>query len=171
MELKNVTLEELKNELLQITDEINVEVTAITEVKMNKKNNPFYGNVFKKQISNALINFNYAKAVNEQLIKEGKEPNFVSKPRVWGIHIANSPLLEHKGEYYLEARFINNDAKIEYLDKDNNIIEFKTFEQYMPPKKESVESEQSETVKIIMRDFKLSSIKELKTNKFTYIVK
>lgn len=167
METKQVNLEEFKQLLSEVNTQTEGKITTYTELKMNKKDNPYYGKIFKLSTYDVLMKFNYAQAVNEQLIKEGKEPDFVSKPRAWGVHIKDTPLLEHKGEFYLEVRCINDDsADIKYF-MDEKEIDEKTFEQYAPAKKES--SLETGT-KITMRDIKLKNIKKLQFNNTEYVI-
>jgi len=168
METKQVNLEEFKKVLAEINTQTEGRITTYTELKMNKKDNPFYGKIFKLSSYDIIMKFNYAQAVNEQLVKEGKEPNFVSKPRTWGVHIENTPMLEHKGEFYLEVRCVGDESKadIKYF-KDGKEIEEKEFEQYAPVKKESTTDS---SPKIIMRDIKLVNIKELIFNDVKYVI-
>lgn len=75
---------------------------------------PFKG-VRKVSKVSAVLNFDYAAAVNRQRIREGKVPDFVAKPRKWGVQIKGTPLVEHKGKWYIEAKVESSKATY-YLD-------------------------------------------------------
>jgi len=51
--------------------------------KMRKGNNPHFGNCFKTQSVNGMINFHYDKGVLRRLEKEGKSPENFKKGKSW----------------------------------------------------------------------------------------
>lgn len=56
-----------------------IQLLAVTEPKMNKKNNPYFGRVHKATyIANIALGYDYENVVNARLIKQGLEPNFKS---------------------------------------------------------------------------------------------
>lgn len=155
--------------LMQVKSACPATFLAVTEVKMNKTNNPFYDRVQKKQKSNVFINFDYAAAVNRKLLKEGKEAEFVAKPRKWGEKLPGTPLVFYKEEYYLEARFLNNEPKVEYL-VDGQITEKAVLETYLPVKNTaSIKEHQGLDEEIIIRDFKVKNIHEITLNGTHYV--
>lgn len=82
-------------------------VISITEPPMRAVSddgieNPFVGLVAKLSILEVVLNANYQAAVNQQRKAEGKEPDFLARARIWGVHVPNTPLVEHKGQLYLE---------------------------------------------------------------------
>lgn len=126
----------------------------------------------KKQKSNVFINFDYTKSVNKALTKEHKEADFVAKPRKWGEKITGTPIISHKNEYYLEARFLNNEPKIEYILDNTDTIEKELFETYLPPTNNTtIKEHQGLNDEIIVRDFKISNILEIVLDGNHYIVK
>lgn len=157
-EIVKVNLDGLVKALMTIKGATPATFEAITEVKMNKTNNPYFSRVKKKQKSNVFINFNYANAVNKQLTKEGKEADFVPQARKWGVHVPGTPLILHKDAYYLEARFLNNEPKTEYM-LDDEITDKTVFETYLPTKKE-VKSQGTDQ-EIIIRDFKVENMRSV----------
>lgn len=51
----------------------------------------------------------YEEMVKRRLVQEGKDAaNFVLGPRTWGTRIDGMPLVEHKGEIYLDAIFMKS---------------------------------------------------------------
>lgn len=142
---------------------------AVTEVKMNKTNNPYYGRVTKKQKSNVFINFDYAGSVNRKLIKKGKEPDFVAKPRKWGSKLPNTPIIFHENKYYLEARFLNNEPQVEYM-VEGVVTDKAVLETYLPVRKtESIREHQGLDEEITIRDFNVANIHELTVNGVRYV--
>lgn len=165
-EIVKVNLDGLVKALMTIKGATPATFEAVTSVKMNKTNNPYFDRVQKKQKSNVFINFNYANAVNKQLTKEGKEADFVPQPRKWGVHVPGTPLVLHKNAYYLEARFLNNEPKTEYL-LDGQPVDKAIFETYLPGKKE-VKSQGTDK-EIIIRDFKIESMRSITFGGKTYV--
>jgi hypothetical protein len=165
-EIVNVNLDGLVKALMSIKGATPATFEAVTLVKMNKTSNPYHDRVTKRQKSNVFINFNYANAVNKQLLKEGKDADFVSKPRVWGVHVPGTPLILHKNEYYLEARFLNNEPKTEYM-LDGAVEDKAVFETFLPAKKE-VKSQGTEK-EIIIRDFKITGMRSITFGGKTYV--
>jgi len=160
---------QLVKALMSIVGPTPATFTAVTEVAMNKtldgdrsKPNPYHGRVTKEQISNVFINFNYQNSVNKALAKEGKEADFEAHPRKWGERVPGTPLILHKGEYYLEARFLANEPKVRYM-LDGQDIDKSEIEAYLPKKNtESLKESQGLEEPIIIRDFKISGMREIK---------
>lgn len=134
-------------------------IVAITEPKMNKKDNPFFGRVKKLQVSNVFINFSYEKSVNRARAKEDKETDFVAHARTWGKRITNTPLVEHNGSYYLECRFMNA-SKPTYL-VDNIEADIAILKSFLPSSYSNAATQGLEK-EVIIRDFKVENIKEIK---------
>lgn len=85
------------------------------------KSNPMQGLISKRMTGASVMAFQnktingYESMIQRRLVDEGKDPtSFVLGPRTWGARIPNMPIVEHKGNYYLEVIFLNA-GKIEYL--------------------------------------------------------
>ncbi len=165
-EEKFVNRDQLIKILMGITGSTFATITAETEAKMNKTNNPYYGEVTKVTEATVNINFNYQNAVNNARAKEDKEADFVAQPRKWGQHVPGTPLILHNGAYYLEARFLKNTSTTYY--HKNVECDKSLFESFMPTVKES--KTQDLENQVIMRDFKIENIKSVVVNKVKYIV-
>jgi hypothetical protein len=153
----------LVRELMQVKSAVPATIIAVTEEKMNKTNNPFYGRVTKRQRSNVFINFDYAKSVNKRLTKEGKDADFVAHKRTWGEHLPGTPIVFHNNMYYLEAGFLTkNDPKVEYF-LDGEATDKAVFETFMKSKTETV-GRQGLDAEVVLRDFKIDSIHEIHMN-------
>lgn len=62
----------------------------------------------------------YADRLKEQAVADGLNPDtYQPKARAWGTRIDNSPLIEHKGEHYLEF-FVTGSGKTRYVYDINN---------------------------------------------------
>lgn len=166
-EIVNVNLDQLVKALMSITGPTPATFEAITDVKMNKTNNPYFNKVTKKQVSNVFINYSYENAVNKRRIKEGLEGDFVAQPRTWGQRVPGTPLVLHKGAYYLSARFLKNEPKIEYM-LEGVATDKAVFETYLPASKPTVKSQDVEEP-IIVRDFKIDTIQSIKFGGKTYV--
>ncbi len=162
--------ESLVETLLNINMSTFAEVTAITEPKMRKTNNPFFGLVEK--ISKMNVNFGgiYKNAVEKKMEKEEIEGNFEPAPLQWGQHYRDSRvIIEHKGNYYAQLRPLRADHVsyrwAESLKEmtEQEIQEMKTF---FPAKREG--SRQPSENKVIIRTIKISNIREIRMDKTRY---
>jgi hypothetical protein len=173
---EQISLVELQIVLARIPHATPATITAVTELDMNKFGivegaktpNPYLGRATKKVVSNLFIGFNYTNSVNKALAKEGKEADFEAAPRRWGARIKGTCLVEHKGNYYLECRFMNAVDPEYFLDGVASTKE--TFAAFMPEKAVNA-SRQGLEEEIIIRDYKLASIAEIKVAGKHYIVK
>lgn len=148
-----------------------VTVVTKTEPKMRKTGNPFVGKVFKVSRVNGMIGWNYANSVNNQREREGNTDTFVAEPRKWGQRIDGTPLVEHKGTFYVELK-VEKSLDSKYIDlagkelDSDTLAEVKTF----IPQRQRAATQQ--TVKeIILRDYKVASIVSITMNKQAYIVR
>lgn len=136
-------------------------IVAETEPKV-KKDCP-YKPVKKLTRVNVTINGNYESMVNRQRARENKETDFQSMPRAWGERLSGTPIITHKGNYYLsakpekyfESQFFHNGKPVD----ENNI---KPYFYAKSAGRQGTEKEVKE------RDFKFSSIRELVINKCKY---
>ena len=175
--MKNVTLAELQVVLARIPHATPATITAVTEPKMNKFGkvegektaNPYLGRVSKKITSNVFIGFVYGNSVNNALAKEGKEKDFTPAERKWGKKIEGTCLVEHKGSWYLECRFLRN-TKPEYF-VDGVATQTKDAFSAFLSKSNSNAAHQGLEKEVILRDYKIASIAEIKVAGEHYIVK
>ena len=149
-----VTEDELVNQFKGITRHQLVSVTVNTEPKLNQK-----GRVSGMSLSAKLgttpeaivkvskyvgnIAFDYAKSMENALVKEGKESNtepvtYVPKESWHQPYEGSAVIREHKtngGKYfYIKVGDTNNEPKIEYYDtKNHSIIPVEDMEEFLAP--------------------------------------
>jgi hypothetical protein len=97
-------------------------IVAVTEPKMRKTANPYYGSVEKINHCLVDLNLNYENKVNKALVKAGEEPNFEAGGN-WHEPILRpdgtlTPFCRHKSthEVYLRA-VLDKVLSTEYIDK------------------------------------------------------
>ncbi len=137
-----------------------VTISALTDARARKTGNPFLA-ILKLSKVNGTINANYENSVNRQLAREGKEQlTFTAKPRAWGQRIEGTPLVEHKGKYYLSilprhARkpFFFGKTAEGFLKQ----VAKSAIESFLPPVRSSAEA-QGVDKEVVTRDFSLESI-------------
>jgi len=145
----------------------------ITDVKLaGGQKNPMLNRIKKHTIgAQAMLMQNkysngYANMVRRRLEKEGKDPDsFTLGARAWGTRLENSPIVEHKGAYYLEALFLKPGKSHYTLDgaiiDESEIIGLKE-------KKSSKTSQGGLEEKVEIRAPKLSSILALRIDGTVY---
>ena len=128
------------------------------------KQNPHQGRVTKKMLGATVMSFQnknfsaYEAMIQRRLVSEGKDPAaFVLGERAWGVRIPNMPIVEHKGEYYLEVIFLTPGVTTYYLDGNPVPASF------VIGLKSGAAGEQGGLEnKVIIRTFKADSITELR---------
>jgi hypothetical protein len=156
-------------------------IVSETVVRMNKMSravegesrvmNELHDLVIKRCASNVTINFIYANAVNNQLKRENKDTDFVPHSRKWGERVEGTSLVIHDNKIYLETKM--NGAQPQYVEyyhaQTNRIVEYSEIEPFLPPRKSNAEH-QGVAKEIVVRDFLLTSIKEIRVDGVHYII-
>ncbi len=140
------------------------------DTKDGRIENPHYGRITKLTSGSSVMVFQnknsngYTNMINRRLIKEGKNPeSFTLSPRTWGTRVENLPLVEHKGQYYLEVIFLKS-GETTYL-LDGQPIEESEITGLSPV---NLGSQGGLDDKVIIRSMKMSSISSMTVNKETY---
>ena len=128
------------------------------------KKNPMQGRVTKRMVGASVMSFQnknfsaYEAMVKRRLEAEGKQPeDFVLSERAWGVRVPNMPIVEHKGNYYLEVIFLKPGTVTYYLD--GNPMDKQDIEGL----KDAAAGEQGGLEnKVIIRTFAADSITELR---------
>lgn len=111
----------MKSEIFEILAGIKghrmVHITTLTDVRMNKTGNPFYGRVQKMTSVGVSFNRSYENSVNNKIEKNGGERTFKSEPLPYGEWIKGleNKMYEHKGVVYVRFYTKPNEvAKVTY---------------------------------------------------------
>jgi len=146
-----------KSALLETLESVNscqaVSINTLTDVKMNKIGNPFYGRVTKASTVNGLIGFSYGNAVNNQLGREDKELDFKPHERKWGVR--DGVLIRHKGKNYVELKVQSVSSTVYFLDGEE--IELAELGDWVK-KRKAPKSQEGIEKKIILADYNLDGI-------------
>lgn len=136
-------------------------VTICTQTlpPMRKTDNP-YRDAIKISRVNGIIGWIYANAVNRQRLREDKDANFVVEPRKWGTRIQGTPLVEHKGKYYLELK-VEKSLDHEYKLGDER-ISFDQIKEFLRPTPTMLKQKLDKEV--ILRDYDLANITSININ-------
>lgn len=161
-----------KNELIEILNQIDkstfINLTTLTDVRMNKTNNPYFGRVKKLSNCNYLIGNDYEKRVKNNEKKEGLEGDFVAEEMKGKRHISKCVCIDTKTEqthYLMVERFDEIKPTVSYIC-EGNPIEKQLFEGYMTKVYESQKQEQEKKVMVITP--KIDNIKTISINKEQY---
>lgn len=150
--------------------------TIVTETtpKMRKTNNPFIGRVQKLTRTQMQFGYDYERAVNNRLKKEGKEANFSALSRKWGKWLVPNKVAEHNGEIYLRFYTMPSFCEVSYLvdgrlatSEETEAI--KSFVQTSSPSARQAEFGLVEH-QVEPREYKASAIKMLSLNGETYVI-
>jgi hypothetical protein len=112
-------------------------------------------------------NLSYKSVVNRRLEKVGEDKVDEVQPRKWGERVPNTPFVIHKGQLYLESLVINVSDTRYFLDGKEVP---KSDVQHFLAEKTSSDTYGLGDNQPVWRDYKLSSIREVKTNNEVYQV-
>lgn len=175
--MKNVkeTVEVTKDQLLEILKGIDssqfVNVVTVTEPKMRKTNNPYFGKVFKRTKRNYLVGNDYEKRVQNNEKKEGLEGNFQTEYSRVGEHISKCVLFnESKNTYYFQVETFEEvkPTDTEFFLDDGEIIDqtlLMDFLQFSSSSKKQVQDR-----KVTVQCPKVDNIKEITIQETKYRV-
>ncbi len=141
-------------------------ITTETKVDLlGGKKNPMKGRIKKFAEGGNVMFFTnskdsaYRKMVCKRLAKEGKNPaSFSLSPRVWGERIPETPFIQHKGKFYLEAIFLSSPKSIKYF-LDGEEIAKENIEGLKPASAKTGQGGLEDQV--VIRSYKLESIKNI----------
>ena len=165
-----ITVNELLNLLNQIEKPTFVHITMETEVRMNKKDNPYFGRVKKVTSGNYLLCSDYEQRVNNNSEKEGQERTFKSELPKGKKHISKCVLVDTKTEsvhYVMLERFDEIKTKVSYY-MDGNEIEKQLISDWLRSSYKS--KKQTQERKVMVFTPKLTNIREISIDKMKYTV-
>ena len=141
-----------------------------TTPKINKDGKSLFVDLFKLGAVNCMIDFDFAKAVNRQLVREHKEANFVAQP-LWkgkGIHL-NRRIIEHveTNAKYLQYKHERTLRSL-HFDGALNFIPINLLKPFFY--KSSAPTNQGTDKIIKPRTLKMENIRRIKMLGNTYIV-
>jgi hypothetical protein len=131
------------------------------------KSNPLHGRLTKRSEVNAQINFSYENAVNNRLQVEGKDADFKSSGLKWGDKNHCNSVIEKDGNFYLQVRVLKSLESTYFID--GKFVNKSEIKDNLPERKTCADSQGGEK-EIIIRSYKISSIKEVTMNGFNYII-
>jgi NifB/MoaA-like Fe-S oxidoreductase len=140
-----------------------VTLETLTEPELRKKSEagmpyPHGGTLRKRTRLRAVLNADYAAAVNARRVAEGKPADFAPSPRKWGTKVAGTPLVEHKGQLYVEYQAVEV-LSIRY-ELDGRSIEAKALEPWLPASRSQAQG-QGVDDQVAVRTVKLENVAEL----------
>ena len=169
--MNKISRNELRNVLLNQASATPVTVTAMTDARAKKTNNPF-GRIFKMSRVNGFTGFSYENSVNRQREREGKDKNFEAQNRSWGEKV-NNCLVEKDGEWYISLKVEKVLDKPKYLYYDNQkgltFLSKDKIENLLP--KSHGAEKQGLDKEVIYRNYKLESIVSIAINGQLYKVR
>lgn len=173
-----VSIKGLENKLRSINRTRIVSLSTETVPQMRKTDNPFVGRIVKQSYVSGIIGFRYERAVNGRRLKEAEPqtqadieavPEFEALPRSWGQHVEGTPLVEHKGTLYVEVAVQRSLAHQYIIDGlEASADELEQLKAFLPEKTEGARQELDKP--IVVRDYKLESVRQLVMDGLTYDV-
>ncbi len=160
-----ITQTELLEKLVTIEKGTFIFMETLTDVKMNKTGNPYFGRITKVTHGEYRTRPDYETRVRNNQVKEGElHPSFESQPSNVGTKVSGCVLFNEKlNTFYLQVEvFPNSVTKTEYFVDGNTPIEKDEFKNFLPSYSSPVNQELENPV--VVRTFKLKSIKRISLN-------
>lgn len=171
--MKTITKQELIERLMNTKGTTIVSIETKTTPRLLKTDNPYWNkenkqwHLTKLSRVNGIVGWIYSNSVNNQRVREGKEDNFQAEERKWGKRIQGTPLVDHKGNKYLELK-VENKYKSVYLDDEGEVVDDSVVKQY--ESSSSSKSRQGVEKEVVLRDYKIGSINTITMGGETYKV-
>ncbi len=167
---------QLMSQLIQLQGAGIASIDSETNVDLlGGKKNPMKGKVTKvAEGANVMFFTNsntnsYRNMIHKRLTKEGKNPeNFKLSKRVWGERVPETPFVQHKGEFYVEAVYLRAPKSVKYYLEGQEIA--KEDIQGLKADKPKAESQGGLDDKVVIRTFKLKSILAVKMGELSFNV-
>lgn len=160
-------------QLAQVQGSAIASITAETAVTLKGgKKNPLQGKVTKRaENANVMFFTNtnsnaYNNMVRRRLEAEGKHAeDFTLGKRVWGERIDESPFIQHKGQLYVEVVFLAPPQSVKYF-----VDGAETDKAQIPGLPEDTKEGKQGGLdnKVILRTYKLDSIKQVKMGALSF---
>ena len=146
-----------------------ITLIAVTEPKMNKRGNPFYGRVKKATyMSNVALGYDYENVVNARLERKGEEGTFQAekpKGKSWDVYPFILQSDKDESIKYLRCTMRPNTATKtlfildgEIVTDADTILAIKGWLPKSAPSVKQTESGLSDEEQVIVRDYKLDGI-------------
>lgn len=116
---------------------------------------PFKSTLKKVSRVNVALGFHYSNSVANQEKREGLAGTFEAQPRKWGVRVAGTPIVTHKGKTYLEAK-VERSIGHGYLVNGRRMAKAKVSPFLRPSTKPSTQAHIEKMV--ILRDYSLDNI-------------
>ena len=181
--VKFTSSQELSNILKTVKGSSVCTMELTTKVKTNKKGRinklpfteTFEGDVFRTYKEYGNFNINYENAVNNQLVRENKDNNFVSNSLPWGEWYSPNKVIAHKNEFYLRYYTgMNANSKADKQEiyhyengQELTALEVSRLSEYLPPKR-TTSGTQGTTKEITPRVVKMNGVNKLTLGGVTY---
>lgn len=158
--MKNITQKELEVLLKNHKGATPITISAITDTRARKTDNPF-DKILKFSVINGFTGFDYQASVNRQQNREGGAGDFNAQQRKWGTNI-NNVLVEDKGKFYLVIRPLRCTKPIFLGQKGNNVVRVakESIAQFLPTTYSSADK-QGVDKEIVYRNYSLDSIRSI----------
>lgn len=157
----NITTTQLEAKLAAVKGNTFANITTVTDARLRKTGNPF-GTVYKRSNLNVSLGWHYKNAVQRQQAREGQPVDFTPQPRKWGQRREGTPLVDHKGKVYAEAKpeKVFGTEYFHVVDGEEIPLTKEDVTPFLPQRKKPATQDSIEK-EIFCRDYALASIKHI----------
>lgn len=175
--MPQITYTQLERLMRTVKAPTPIAFTALTTPKMRRRQNPFLCPccrepvVQKRARVSAFLRASYTGSVNRQRAREGNPRYFTSVGRTWGNREIMTPLIQYRGELYLNLKrerlldveylILGEPASGEQLEQVESLL--------IQPASESNRQELKK--QIVTRDYRLDRVRRLSMKSHEYTIR
>lgn len=149
-----------------------INVHAMTDADMYLRGNPYRGRVKKYTVTPMQFNYDYERAVNNRLEREGLDANFSADKLPWGAWVngMRNKVITHKDMLYMRTYCVRNSKPKTFYIVDGHLAskeEMANIKVWLKPTSTSAKQESAglvEEFQVKPRDYKFSSLMAVTIN-------
>ena len=171
-----ITRAELRELVRKINHAMPIAITAITDCRARKTDNPF-GTIRKLSSVSAFAGINYESSINRELKREGKDQlTFTAKPRSFGEHVSPA-LIRHvnndgETKWYLAVKVQRAKTPLYLIERGGfrKIVKKDMIAAFLPPERENEGANTACDNPVVYRNYSLENIVKVNMGGKRYVV-
>jgi len=144
-------------------------IKALTDARLLKTDNPVPDALKYAEVQINWGIWNYSNSLYSMASREGKEIVFDIKPRQWGERMDGTPLVHHRGKYYLEAK-CENVLEMDYYTQDGDKLNKEVMSEFLPKRNKSSTQAKLDG-EVVLRDYSLDNLLVFRGGTKKFIIK
>ena len=161
--MEQATINEAREEIVKVITGTFISFKAVTEPKMRKTDNPYFGQIEKHSEVAGHIGFDYETIVEKQAWREGKDIEFQAQAHRWAEGTDSKNIVKNKAgdKEYLRVKIQTTKKPTYYFNGEQ--IEKSEIEAFLP-KSYKPHTQDALDTEVVIRNYGMENIREIKIN-------